>query len=467
MIILLLPAIISLLPLLLRRKRADYALLTVNAFVNVMITAYLVFSNEGGSRFIAVDPLNKPFLLVLCAVFFASSLYSVEYLKKSASDGIWHSLYASCFMLFDLLMILSLTAQHIGLYWVLLEATTILTAPLIYFSRSKHSLEAAWKYVFICSIGIAIGFMGIIFLSITFKHAESLFFSDFYGYAYPVDMLFLKISFLFILVGFGTKMGLAPLHFWLPDAHSEAPSPVSAMLSAALLNTALTGILRVLRVMYIFNAEKFANFMLVLMGLLSVFISAVFILRIKNYKRMLAYSSVENMGIIALSVGSGGVGLFAGMIHMAGHSLMKSSLFLSAGNILERYKTKHYDETGNVIGEMKFTGYLFFASLLGLLGIPTSLTFLSEFLLVKNLIEGGMTIQLLILLLLLTVLFFGLARMAVAMLFSAKERERVKENFLSYVPQILLIILCFALGMAMPEFIKNIFLASAEWIGGK
>ncbi|MDD3804597.1 MAG: proton-conducting transporter membrane subunit [bacterium] len=467
MIVLLLPALLSILPLLIRKRNADYALLITNAFVNLAITAYLVFSNDGGSRFIAVDALNKPFLLVLSAVFFASSIYSVEYLKKSDAESIWHSLYASCFMLFDLLMILSLTSQHIGLYWVLLEATTILTAPLIYFSRSKHSLEAAWKYVFICSIGIAIGFLGIIFLSITFKHTESLFFSDFYGYTKPVDMLFLKISFLFIIVGFGTKMGLAPLHFWLPDAHSEAPSPVSAMLSAALLNTALTGILRVLRVMYVFNAERFANAMLVLMGLLSVFVSAVFILRIKNYKRMLAYSSVENMGIIALSIGTGGLGIFAGIIHMAGHSLLKSSLFLSAGNILEKYRTKHYDETGNIASEMKFTGYVFLVSLLGLLGMPTSLTFLSEFLLVKNMIERGMTVQLFILLLLLTALFFGFVKMTVTMLFSPNTREKSKENALSYFPQILLMVLCFALGLMMPDFVRNIFKASAEWIGGK
>ncbi|MGE3062318.1 MAG: proton-conducting transporter membrane subunit [bacterium] len=452
---------------LLRRRSADYVLLAVNGVINLIFTLYILFVNQISTKFIAVDSLNKPFLFVLSLVFFASSIYSVEFLKKNNPDNTWHSVYTVCFILFDLLMMLSLMAQHIGLYWVLLEATTILTAPLIYFSKTKHSLEAAWKYVFICSIGIAIGFLGIIFLSITFKHADSLFFADFYNYTDGVTPLFLKISFLFILIGFGTKMGLAPLHFWLPDAHSEAPSPVSAMLSATLLNTALIGIIRVLKVMYIFNAEHFAGTMLVVMGILSIFVSTVFILRIKNYKRMLAYSSVENMGIIALSLGSGGLGLLAGMIHLLGHSMMKASLFLTTGNILEKYKTKHYDETGNVFNDMKKTGIIFLLSALGILGIPSSLSFLSEFLLVKNLLEKSMYLELAVILVLLTALFYGFMKMVITMLFSGEKSGKSDESLPGYIPQIILILVCFLLGFYMPEPVKEMLENAAHWIGRK
>ena len=461
------PVVFGFLSALLRKKSVDYALLLINGTINLIYTICILFVNQASTKYLAVDPLNKPFLLVLSIVFFSASVYSVGFLKKSNTDNLWHSVYTACFILFDTLMMLSLMAQHIGLYWVLLEATTILTAPLIYFSKTKHSLEAAWKYVFICSIGIAIGFLGIIFLSITFKNTESLFFADFYNYTGNVSLLFLKIAFLFILVGFGTKMGLAPLHFWLPDAHSEAPSPVSAMLSATLLNTALVGIIRVLKVMYIFNGEHFANTMLMVMGLLSIFVSTVFILRIKNYKRMLAYSSVENMGIIALSLGSGGLGLLASMIHVLGHSMMKSSLFLSAGNILEKYKTKHYDETGNVINDMKITGFIFLVSVLGLLGMPSSLSFLSEFILVKNFLERKMYMELAILTVLLTALFYGLMKMVITMLFSGKTTEREKENLSSWLPQVVLIIICFALGFIMPAPIKEMLMNAASWIGGK
>jgi len=405
--------------------------------------------------------------MVLSVVFITISIYSIHYLKKHQTDKRWHSIYTSTVMLFDLFMMIALLSTHIGLYWVLLEATTLLTAPLIYFNKTKHSLEATWKYVFICSIGIAIAFIGIILLSITFQNAQSLFFSEFYSYTGEVSLLFLKISFLFLLVGFGTKMGLAPLHFWLPDAHSESPSPVSAMLSAALLNTALIGILRLLKVMYIFDLNGFAGGMLIIMGFLSLFVSAVFIVRIKNFKRIFAYSSIENMGIIAIAIGLGGLGMFAGFLHIVSHSLLKTSAFLTSGNIIDEYKTKNFDETGNVINEMKYSGPLMFASILGLLAVPPSLSFLSEFNIILRMYEKGGYYMIVVFSLLLTVVFYGFARMSVKMLFGEKKGETInRENLLSTVPQIFLLLIVFILGFYLPDFIKNMLLEAAQWIGG-
>ncbi|HAV92730.1 TPA: hydrogenase [candidate division WOR-3 bacterium] len=467
MLYFILPLLFSLISFTAKRKNIDYIILVSNSVLNAIFTVYIVFIANINLKYFAVDAISKPFLLILSIVFFSSSLYSIYFLKKREIDERWHSIYTLCFILFDSLMMLSLMSVHIGLYWVLLEATTILTAPLIYFNKTKHSLEAAWKYVFICSIGIAIGFIGIIFLSITFRHSESLFFADFYGYSDPVSSLFLKIAFLFIIVGFGTKAGLAPLHFWLPDAHSEAPSPVSAMLSATLLNTAMIGIIRVLKAMYIFKEQYFANTMLLLMGFMSLFVSAVFILRIKNYKRILAYSSIENMGIIAVALASGGAGILAGIIHTVSHSLLKASLFLTSGNILDRYETKHYDETGPVMKDMKMTGIVFGLSVFGILAIPPSLSFLSEFKIMSVFISGKNYFLMVLFMLLLTVVFYGFIKMLLTMMFGEKDFSAVKKEYiLQILPQMLLLIFAFGLGLFMPSAVKQILLDAANWIGG-
>ncbi|MEO0304779.1 MAG: hypothetical protein ABIM64_05905, partial [candidate division WOR-3 bacterium] len=200
MLYFLLPILFSLFILIKKDKQFNIFILILNSFVNLIFNISLISFLEFNSKYFNVDPLNKPFLFALSIVFFSVSLYSVYYLRSRDIDIKWHSFYVISLMLFNVLLMLTLLVNHLGVYWVLLEATTILTAPLIYFNKSKHSLEATWKYIFICSIGIAIGFLGIIFLSLTFKDLNSLFFNDFYNYKSPVSLLLLKISFLFILI---------------------------------------------------------------------------------------------------------------------------------------------------------------------------------------------------------------------------------------------------------------------------
>ena len=244
--------------------------------------------------------------------------------------------YSFMILVFVLSMTGTILSTDLGIAWVLVEATTLSSAYLIYFNKTKHSIEAAWKYVFICSIGIALAFVGIILLNISTGSVNTLNYAQLYKYAQTFDANWLKIAFVFMLFGFGAKMGLAPIHFWLPDAHSEAPSPISALLSATLLNSAFMVIVRVVKIMTLADCLDYARVMLLVMGFLSLFVTAVFIYHIKNYKRMLAYSSIENMGILAIGTALGGAAYYAVILHLIGHSLAKASFFLTSGNMVQK-----------------------------------------------------------------------------------------------------------------------------------
>ena len=200
-----------------------------------------------------------------------------------------------------------------------------------------------------------------------------------YENAQNFDTFWLKFAFVFIVFGFGAKMGLAPVHFWLPDAHSESPSPISALLSATLLNSAFLVIVRVFKILNIANCDDYARTLLMLMGFLSLFVTAVFIYHIKNYKRMLAYSSIENMGILAIGTALGGIAYYAVILHMIGHSLAKASFFLTSGNVLELFESKRTKSVRGLVRTDGISGWLWILSFLAICAFPTSMLFISEF----------------------------------------------------------------------------------------
>ena len=361
----------------------------------------------------------------------------------------------------------TILSTDLGLAWVFVEATTLSSAYLIYFNKTKHSIEAAWKYVFICSIGIAMAFVGIILLNLATGEINSLNFATLYENAKIFDIFWLKLAFVFIIFGFGAKMGLAPIHFWLPDAHSEAPSPISALLSATLLNSAFLVIIRVFKLMEIAGIDNYARFVLMLMGFLSLFITAVFVYHIKNYKRMLAYSSIENMGILAIGTALGGVGYYAVVLHLIGHSLAKASFFLTAGNILELFETKRTKSIKAIVKHDKRTGWLWIASFLAICAFPTSILFISEFLMIKTMILNKNYILCVLFVLLLTIILYGIGKVVLRMTFGKQSEDKIdvvnknKPKILNcmYLPQIIMLIIVFVLGVYVPpvlnELIKN------------
>jgi hydrogenase-4 component F len=445
------PVIFSLLIIAFRSRYLNYAAGILNALIFIAAAVMMYFDRGSFTVFFKVDDLNIIFIFILAVINLGISFYTISYLKHSGNTAVQETLYMIFYMLCIACMAGVILSTHIGLLWVFVEATTLTTAYLIYFNRTKESLEASWKYIFICSIGIALAFVGIILLSIGKKEVSSLFFENLYADAKNANGFWMKLAFVFILFGFGTKMGLAPMHSWLPDAHSEAPSPISAMLSGALLNAALLGILRVLKIVELSGHGGFARTLLLIMGFLSLIISATFILRTNNYKRMLAYSSIENMGIIAIAVGLGGGAIWAAILHTISHSFAKSSLFLTAGNILKHYGTKKINEVSGLINIDKRSGWLWILSFAAIAGIPPSSIFISEFLIAKEFASGGNFVLMGIFLAVLAVILFGMGRSVINMTFGRPAAGvKGKTSLFSFLPQILFLIIILILGIYMP-----------------
>lgn len=399
------------------------------------------------NNYFILDSLNIIFLVVLIFVTIGVVIY----------QGWKGCKYNLVFALFFISMVGAILSNHLGLTWVFVEATTLASAYLILQNKTEYSLEATWKYVFLCSIGISLAFVGIILLLIGSNTVNSLFYNNLYANATVIEPFWLKLSYVFILVGFGTKAGLAPVHFWLPDAHAEASSPISAMLSATLLNTAFLVILRYTRLMDYAGLFVYARILLLIMGMLSVFITAVYVFKIANYKRMLAYSSIENMGIMTIGIAAGGVGVFAALLHLIAHSLIKSSFFMTAGNILHIFKTKEVIEVQGLIETDAKSGWLWVICGFFILGIPPSPIFFSKFLILKQLFIEKHFILAAIFLFLIIVVAYGIIRAVVKMSFSPKVlKEKFNLPIRNYLPQIGLLTIVLVLGFYIPTWLYQL-----------
>ena len=467
-LILLFPLLACLILFIFKNRALNNWMVNLYAIVHFVVSLALCLNIDflpqwTASKFFAVDATNKIFLMVMSMVFLAVAIYNNGYLRNDSSltRKLRHYTYMLLFFVFS--MTGAILSTNLGVSWVFIEGTTLASAYLIYFHKTKHSIEAAWKYVFICSIGIALAFVGIILLTVATGNLNSLFYIDLYNNAVLFNPFWLKLSFVFILFGIGTKMGLAPVHFWLPDAHAEAPSPISALLSATLLNSAFLVILNMFRVMVLSGCDSYARIMLFTMGFLSLFITAVFVYHINNYKRMLAYSSIENMGILAIGTALGGIGMLAAMIHLIGHSLIKASFFLTSGNVLELYGTKKIKSVTGLLKKDRMTGWLWIASFLGIVAFPPSVLFISEFLMVKTMFLKGHFLMCVVFLLLLTIVLYGLGKAVIKMSFTDNKDDVEKVEKLSwtmYLPQITMLIIAFVIGIYMPKDIVISILAA-------
>jgi hydrogenase-4 component F len=282
--------------------------------------------------------------------------------------------------------------QHLGYMWILIEATTLMSAPLIDYHRSKSSLEATWKYLILCSVGIAFALFGtlLIFASQhTAVNGGTMIIGEISKYAKDLDPRLLRLGFVFCLLGYGTKSGIFPLHNWLPDAHSEAPSAVSALLSGALLNCALVAIWRLSQLVIAAGQTNLVHQLLVPAGAITVIAASLMLVSQHDLKRMLAYSSVEHVGLLTLAIGIGSGEIF--ILHAFNHSIVKVTLFLLAGNLLYTHGTKTLSKLRGVLKSAPLWGILLFAAAFAIAGSPPFGTFISEWLLLKNIFASGET----------------------------------------------------------------------------
>ncbi|HXJ33824.1 MAG TPA: proton-conducting transporter membrane subunit [Candidatus Eisenbacteria bacterium] len=423
---------------------------------------------------LALDAMGQLILSITSGLFLACAVYAAGYLGREGHgtrtdigegflfDNAPEATFTACLLFFLAAMTLVTVSQRFGLLWVAIEATTLVSAPLIYFHRHHRSLEATWKYLLICSVGIAIALLGNFFLAVAAAGGGTplpLVVQDLVGGASGIDKTWLQAAMILFLVGYGTKMGLAPLHTWLPDAHSEAPSVVSALLSGALLNCAFLGILRVQQVCAAAGIAAFGQELLVGFGLLSMAVATVFIPGQSDYKRMLAYSSVEHMGVLALGVGVGGIGTFGALLHAVGHSATKAMLFLTAGNILTAYRSKSIREVRGVLRVLPVTGGLWMLGLFAITGSPPFGPFLSEFTILRAMLVQGHSAVALGFLAMLAVIFVGMAGIVLEMAqgepgMDTADRPR-REPLSAVMPAIALAVVVLVIGVYVPPPLRS------------
>ncbi len=424
-------------------------------------------------NYFAVTPEGLLSLLVISLLFFLISIYTVAYLKES--DIQKENIFTGSMILFLSTMTMVTLSDHIMVMWIAIEATTLASAPLIYTHRTSASLEATWKYVLICSVGIAMALLGTVFITLAMDIGNvdaPLSFSALTMVAGQLDPMWLKAGFVFILVGYGTKMGLAPMHTWLPDAHSEAPSPASALLSGVLLNCAYLGIFKTNKIMHAAGLNDFSGTILIVFGLMSILAAATFILKQNEYKRMLAYSSIENMGIIAFGTGIGGIGVYGAIICMIHHSLIKSSLFLSSGNILLGYGNRFIENTGDMVKRMPKTFVAFFGGFAGISGFPPFGIFIGELFIIVGAFRTGHYVAAGIFIVTLCVIFAGFANQVMKISFDdfnkgdSKKTMGLKERASMVWPQYILLLTSLVLCFYMPDTLYQTIIDAVTALGG-
>ncbi len=461
---------------LLRSNRLRMALLIGVAVLHLALVISCWYQQPtsllGG--WLAVDALGRIFLTLVSVLFVCAALYAIGYLRHEAQRS--NRTFVGCLLGFLATMSLVTLSQHLGLLWVAVEGTTLASAPLIYFHHNQRSLEATWKYLLICSVGIALALLGTFFVALAGSdHGGgqlSLVVSELIRHAGRLHLPWLKGGFLFFLVGYGTKMGLAPFHTWLPDAHSEAPSPASALLSGALLNCAFLGILRLFQVCLAAGLASFVQELLVAFGLLSLFVAAVFIVGQSDYKRMLAYSSVEHMGILSLGVGLGGAGAYGAMLHAVNHSLTKALLFFVAGNILLAHGTKIAAEVRGVLHRLPVSGALLLGGFFAITGAPPFGLFLSEFTILNAAVNQGHMVVAVVYLALLAVVFLGMGAIVLPMAqgqpvprTTGSSHAGGESGLLVGAPLVLLVAVL-VLGLYVPPGLKEALTHAAQLVGG-
>jgi hydrogenase-4 component F len=428
-------------------------------------------------NFFYVDALSLYFMFTVAVISFASALYSVTYIQSDLDELVITQkkarVYYSLFNLFAFSMLFVTVLNNLGIVWVAIEMTTLTSAFLVGFYNNKPSIEAAWKYLIICSVGITMAFLGTILVYYTVSKdggVTSLNWTDMMAVVQSLDPKILKIAFLFIIVGYGTKAGLAPMHTWLPDAHSQALSPVSALLSGVLLKVSIYAMLRF---MVIVNScsgtADYTGHLFLLFGLVSLAISAGFIIVQKDMKRLLAYHSVEHVGIISFGIGIGGtVGLFGALWHVFNHAATKSLMFFGAGSIVRKYKTHNMHMISGVIKSMPFIGFFVLLGAFALGGLPPFSIFFSELLILVAGFTKGAYVACCVFVTFLAIIFGALIYHFNGVIFGTKpeKMEVAKEPWPVKTAIILLFGLILVLGLYLPQFFVNMINSAVSILQG-
>ncbi len=472
-LIILCPLAAALAALLPSNRRRPWLLPPV-AIAHLGLVLAILAGYGGGARggWLEIDPPGRVVLLLVSVLFLLCSFYLAGYLCSRADHA--NRVFCSCFLLFLGAMTLVICTDNLGLMWVAMEATTLSSAPLIYFNRTPQSIEATWKYLLICSVGIALALLGSFFVAYSAVRrgmTPSLKIIDLLRQAPRLNKVWLQAGFVLLLVGYGTKMGLAPMHSWLPDAHGESPAPVSAMFSGALISSAFLMVVRSEHILYAAGDGAYASRLLIFLGLLSMLFAAIFMIGQKDLKRMLAYSSVEHMGILALGLGIGGIALLGAMLHVINNGLTKGSLFLSVGNIDRAYGGKTIPQVHGAMRRLPLSGTVFMLGFLAITGSPPFGPFISEFMILNGAFAAGHFLIGAAFLFLLLVIFLGMGRTVLAAVLGrapvAAARNNYRDGLLSGLPALGALLMVLLLGLYLPPPLRDLLHQASRYLGAK
>jgi len=414
-----------------RNQAVRILLLALFLVAQSSITIFAYYNiNTDDLVYFRYDALGVIFMGVLTLLSFTTLYHSYIYLRHRQDNSRSQSLFFAAIIMLIVAMTCVYLASHIGVMWVFVELTTLSVAVLIYHERTPLALEATWKYVFVCSIGITITFIGIILLSFGMGENVQIDFSfkALQEQLLAVNSSWLKLAFLFIIVGFCTKMGLFPMHTAAIDAHTAAPPPISAFISTTLMNVGFVSIFRTYSIFANTAIQPWMNQVLLWCGLISIVVSAAYLLKVKHLKRMSAYSSIEHMGLTAIGLASGGIGYFAAIFHMILHSFVKASVFYQIDQFHRNFGSYIISETGNYFNRNRAGGMVFLLVLIGIIAMPPSGLFITEFWIFKAMFASSHFIFLILALLFLSFCIYSLAKNFLYILFNQTKDLLPAEN---------------------------------------
>ena len=424
------------------------------------------------AKWLVLDPPGRIVLLVVSTLFLFCSFYTVGYLqyRKERSNRV----FCACLLGFLGIMSVVVWSHHLGLMWVAIEGTTLVTAPLIYFNRTQRSIEATWKYLIVGSVGIALALLGTFFLAYASLQAgleTTLSFEIILQNAPNLSKPWLHASFILLLVGYGTKMGLAPMHTWKPEVYGEVPGVVGAIFAGGVTSCAFLAVLRIYQICLAAGESSYISRLLLFIGLFSMIVAGLFMINQRDFKRMLAYSSVEHMGILVLGLGIGGPALFGTLLHIMTNGLTKGVLFLSSGNIHRAYGSKNTDIVRGAMRHLPLSGTLFLAGFLAITGSPPFGPFISEFAILNGAFQSGRFLTAGLFLALLLLVFIGMGATVLTVVQgkvpATVRTTSYRDGWLTAAPVVILMALSLLIGLYIPVPLDTLIKDAVSFLEGK
>jgi len=453
------------------RRRSTLLIVVAAVHVALVARLWIAPGEQALTGWLADDPLGRVILTLVSVLFLAVAQYAIAYVRVGDPPG--GRAFVTCMLGFLAAATLVALSHHFALLWIGLESTTLAVAPLIYQRHDRRSLEAVWKYLVLSSVAIAFALLGVFLLATAQPSGSAggrpLVIDDMILRATALDPAWLRAAFVFTLIGFGTKMGLAPMHSWKPDTYGEAPCLVGGLMSGALTSCAFLGLARVASICFAAGQADFIRPALIGFGIFSLVIATAFIIGQGDIKRLLAYSSVEHMGLLVLGLGLGGTGAYGAVLHALNNGLAKAMIFLAVGNVVLVTGTSASDEIRGLLRRVPASGILLVFGLFAVTGSPPFGMFISEFTIIGAAIGEHHPWIAAVLVGLLAIIFVGIAQMILEMVYapSVQDVERSEERGRLVVAPAALAIVVLLLGIYLPRPLTDALSSAAIVLGGR